>query len=388
LKIVIVGIGYVGLSNAILFAQKHNVICYDIKAEKVNLVNARKSPVKDTEMQKYLERDDIKIHATTSDEALFEKASYVIIATPTDYDSVTNRFNTTSIEQTISNVRKTNKTAVIVIKSTVQVGYTKALKTKRRDERIIFVPEFLREGTALTDNLNPDRVVIGCKSAYGQEFSKLLMECIHRKWINPIFTESSEAEAIKLFANTYLAMRVAFFNELDTFARSHQMSSKVLIKGVCSDTRIGDYYNNPSFGYGGYCLPKDTKQLLENYKDIPQTLIAATVQSNTIRKNFIVDEIIKSKPKTVGIYRLVMKEGSDNLRSSSVLSIMEDLKNEGIEIIIYEPNIKNNYYGDHDIIFDLVEFAYRSDLVLANRVAAELEPYSKKVFTCDLFQRN
>ncbi|MBI9014050.1 MAG: nucleotide sugar dehydrogenase [Clostridiales bacterium] len=388
MNITVVGIGYVGLANAVLLSQKHQVTMIDIVKEKVNMINQRKSPIDDELIVDYLSHRQLNLKATLDEKEAYEHADYIFVATPTNYDPAKNYFKTDSVDLVIQSALKINKEVCIIIKSTVPVGYTASVKTFYETDHIIFSPEFLREGHALEDLLYPSRIIIGEHSKRAERIAAELISCALKEEIDVVFTNSTEAESIKLFSNTYLAMRIAFFNELDSYTEARDLDSKKVIEGVCLDPRIGNYYNNPSFGYGGYCLPKDTKQLLANYEHVPNSIISAIVDANRTRKDFISDQILRKGPKVVGIYRLAMKHGSDNFRSSSVQGIMKRIKAKGIKIIIYEPLLKQDHFFNSKVISDLEEFKSLSDIIVANRYSEELKDVEDKVYSRDIYHRD
>lgn len=383
-----VGSGYVGMSLSVLLAQHSDVTVLDIDAERVDQINNKQSTVADKEIELFLAKKSLSLTATLDKQSAYKNACFIIVATPTNYDASTNCFDTSSVDAVVEDALKFNVNALVVIKSTIPVGHTKSLQEKFGSDRVIFSPEFLREGQALRDNLYPSRIIVGSQSKAGAEFAGLLQQGAEKKDVDMLLIRSTEAEAVKLFANTYLAMRVSFFNELDSFSLTHELDTKCIIEGVSLDERIGDGYNNPSFGYGGYCLPKDTKQLLANYDQVPQTLIQAIVSSNTTRKDFIANEILKKKPNVVGFHRLVMKEGSDNFRSSAVQGVMKRIKAKGITVVIYEPSFKEGTFFGSKVLLDIEEFKKIADVILTNRLAADLDDVAEKVFSRDVFREN
>ncbi len=388
MKITVVGTGYVGLSNAVLLSQSNNVIALDIVEKRVDLINKKKSPIKDNEIEEYLSNKNLNLEATLDKEKAYKNADYIIIATPTDYDTKLDFFDTSTVDSTIADINQFNPNATIIIKSTIPVGYTEEKRKNYPNLKIIFSPEFLREGKALYDNLYPSRIIVGDNSKEAKEFANLLLKNAIKENVPVLLTNPTEAEAIKLFSNTYLALRVAYFNELDTYAELKELNSEEIIKGVGMDPRIGNHYNNPSFGYGGYCLPKDTKQLLANYQGVPQSIIQAIVESNRKRKDHIANMVIRRKPKVVGVFKLAMKMGSDNFRASSILGVMKRLQNFGLNVIVYEPSIKEDNFFDYVVVNDIEKFKKESDVIITNRFFKELSDVKEKVYTRDLFNRD
>jgi len=385
MKIVVVGLGYVGASIAVLLSKNHQVVAVDVQASRVDAINKRLSPIQDIDLEEALKKDGLNLVATLDAKSAYQDAEYIVVATPTNFDELTNQFDTSSVEAVITEVLKVNQNTIIIIKSTIPVGYTNKVRSLFNYNNIIFSPEFLREGKALYDNLHPSRIIVGDKSIQAKKFAEMLKSAAIKNDVQVFLIKSTEAEAVKLFANTYLAMRVAYFNELDTYAATFGLSAREVIEGVCSDPRIGNHYNNPSFGYGGYCLPKDTKQLLANYASVPQNMINAIINANSTRKDFIANCILKDNPKVVGIYRLTMKAGSDNYRTSSIQGVMKRIKSKGIEIIIYEPTYEESHFFNSKVVNDLTKFKQLADVIVANRAAKELDDVSSKVFTRDIF---
>jgi UDPglucose 6-dehydrogenase len=388
IKVTVVGSGYVGLSIGVLLAQANEVVILDIDSSRVKKINNKKSTIADKDIELFLSKKDLSLSASVEKKFAYKNANFIVVATPTNYDPSTNSFDTSSVDKVVEDALFLNSSAVVVIKSTIPLGHTRYLQKKFKTKRVIFSPEFLREGSALKDNLYPSRIIVGSNCDNGIKFANLLKESAQKENIETLFIESSEAEAVKLFANTYLAMRVSFFNELDSYALTNNLNTKSIINGICLDERIGNGYNNPSFGYGGYCLPKDTKQLLANFKEVPQTLIEAIVTSNDTRKDFIANEISKRFPKVVGFYRLAMKQGSDNFRSSAIQGIMRRIKAKGISVVVYEPSLKTNSFYEYDVLNSLEEFKNNADIIIANRLSNDLNDVSEKVFSRDIFKEN